>query len=90
MFKLLHSKTNQELYEKHLYNQSSHYENYKWCHLPQLIKVLHTSFMSEKWNIHYASLLTIFDLLHSDTNQDLVKKYPVIKVATIKNTEDFH
>ena len=28
MFNLLHRITNQELFEKHLYNQSSHYEKY--------------------------------------------------------------
>jgi len=28
MFDLLHSSTNQELFEKHLYLKSSHYEKY--------------------------------------------------------------
>ena len=28
MFNLLHTKINQKLYEKHLCNQSSHYEKY--------------------------------------------------------------
>ena len=36
MFNPLHSKTNQELYEKHLCNQSNHYEKYEWGCMPQL------------------------------------------------------
>jgi len=28
--------TNQELFEKYVYNQSSHYEKYGWCCVPQL------------------------------------------------------
>ena len=32
MFNQLHSTANQELYEKHLCNQSGHYEKYKWHH----------------------------------------------------------
>ena len=34
MLKALHNKTNQELYEKHLCNQSSHYEKYEYCVSP--------------------------------------------------------
>ena len=30
---------------------------------------------SEKWNILYASLSTILDSLHTNMNQDLVKKH---------------
>jgi len=42
MFKLLHGKTSQELYEKYLCNQSSHFEKYERCDMPQL-KVPHPS-----------------------------------------------
>jgi len=50
MFKPLHSKTNQELYEKHLCNQSSHYEKYKWsCVL--LLQVLRPSIIV--WKMKY-------------------------------------
>ena len=52
---------------KHPYNLSSHNEKYKWCQAHQL--------SSEKWSIHYASLSTIFNSLHSNTNQNLVKKH---------------
>ena len=47
MFKPLHSKMNQELYEKHLFNQSSYYE---WCRMPQL-KVLYPSIIV--WKVKY-------------------------------------
>jgi len=50
MFKLLHSKTNQELYEKHLHNQSSHYEKYEWCRVAQL-KVPRPSIIV--WKVKY-------------------------------------
>ena len=44
-------KTNQELYEKHLCNQSSHYEKYEWCRMPQL-KVLHSPIIV--WKVKYS------------------------------------
>ena len=52
----------------------SHYEKYEWCHTPQL-KVHHPSIIIWKWGIHYVSLSTIFNLLHSNTNWDLIKKH---------------
>ena len=69
MFKLLHSKTNQELYEKHLCNESSHYEKVPCtpCCAHQL--------SSEKWGIHYTSLSTMFNLLHGNMNQELPKNH---------------
>ena len=34
---------------------------------------------------------TIFNSLHTNTNQDLVEKHPsVIKVVTMKSTDNFH
>ena len=36
MLKLLLNKTNQELYDKHLYNQSSDYEKYELSRTPQI------------------------------------------------------
>jgi len=35
VFDLLHSSTNQELFEKHLCNKSSHYEKYGWFFVTQ-------------------------------------------------------
>ena len=42
MLNLLHSSMKQEQFKKHLSNQSSHYEKYEWCRMPQLM-VLHPS-----------------------------------------------
>ena len=74
MFNPLLSNTNQELFKKHLCNQSSHCKNAKgvmhpswWCHALQI--------SSEKWSIHYASLSAIFNLSHSSMNQQLFEKH---------------
>ena len=56
----------------------------KWCHSPQLYQL-----SSEKWTIHYASLSAMFNPLHNNTNQELLKSTLAIKIATMKNTEDF-
>jgi len=37
MFTLLHSSMNQELFEKYVYNQSSHYKKYGGAMAPQLL-----------------------------------------------------
>jgi len=64
MITLLHSSINQELFKKYACNQSSHYEEIQWYHAPQL-----------KLNIHYPSLLAIFNSLHSSMNQELLEKH---------------
>jgi len=52
MFKLLHSKTNQKLYKKHLCNQISYYEKYKWYRAHQLSPSLSTIFNSLHGNMN--------------------------------------
>ena len=69
----VHSKTNQELYKKHCYNQISHYEKYKWCHVPQYVAPF--VFRCCTWH-HYRGG---FQVLHLKTTS-------VIEVATMKNT----
>ena len=68
MFTLLHISTNQELFEKYIFNQSSHYEN---TMVPRARVII--------WNwfglsIHCPSLSAVFDSLHSSTNQELFEK----------------
>ena len=85
MFNPLHGSMNQELFEKHLYSQSSHYENYKSC-TPQLMVPL----LSEKWSIHYASSSARFGLLCTAVwIKNFLKSSSVIKVATMKNTDNY-
>ena len=57
---------NQELHEKHLCNWSSHYGKIWMCCVPKL-KVVRPSIVV--WKAKYPS--TTFNLLHSNTNQDL-------------------
>ena len=52
--------------------------------LPQLYQ------LSEKGSIKYASLSAIFNPLYSSTNQKLFESTSVIKVATIKDMDNFH
>ena len=60
---------NQELFKKHVCNQSSHYDN-----------------GAARSSIHCSSLSALFNSLHSNTNQ--LESTSVIKVATMKNTDD--
>jgi len=62
MFYPLHSSTNQELFEKHICNHSSHYEKFDGAVRPVIVW---------KWSIHYPSLSAMFDSLLSSTNQEL-------------------
>ena len=70
MFKPLHSKTNQE---KLLCNQSSHLVQIE----PRapVTGAVPINNCLKIWSSHYASLSTILDLLHTNMNQGLVKKY---------------
>ena len=42
----------------------------KWCRTSQLYQLSY-----EKWSIHYASLLTVFNPLHNSMNQELFDKH---------------
>jgi len=63
VLKPLHSKVNQELYEKHLFNQSSYNEKYEWGHALQL-QVPHPSIIVWKvkhplhFFVNYFQLIT--------------------------------
>jgi len=46
----------------------------EWCHVSQVFSV---------------SICFVFNLLHSSANQQLFEKSFVIKVTTMKNTDDF-
>jgi len=65
MFTLLHS-TNQELFEKHVCNHSSHYEKYDGAMRPSY-------HLKPKYPL--PSLSAMFDLLPSSTNQELFEKH---------------
>jgi len=66
MFTPLHSIMNQELFEKYVCNQSSHYEKYNGTAHPSYhLKLKHPLPFS----------ITIFDLLHSSTSQELFEKH---------------
>jgi len=51
MFTPLHSSTNQELFEKYICNQSSHYENYDGA----------VCVIISNWSIHCPSLSALFN-----------------------------
>jgi len=73
MLKLLHSKANQGLYEKHLCNQSCHYEKYKISCMHQ-IQVPCPSIIVWKVKYPLSFLFNYFISLHK-SNQDLVEKH---------------
>ena len=77
MFTLLHSSMNQELFKKYVCNQSSHYEKYGWCCVPQLLsetEVLSNALLYQLCLTRYTAVW-IKDSLNSSS---------VIKVATMK------
>jgi len=77
MFTLLHSSTNQELFEKYVCNQSSHYKIW-WCRAPQLSSATEVSI----------ALLCLLCSTHYTAVQ-IKKSTSVIKVDTMKSTDDF-
>jgi len=81
MFTLLHSSTNQELFEKHVCNHSSHYEKYD--------DAAHLSYPLKPKYIHCTSLSAMFDSLHSSTNQVVFEKHLCNKSSHYENANDF-
>ena len=65
MFAPLHSCTTQELFEKYVCNQSSHYEKYGCAVRP----IYHL-----KLNYPLPFSVSYFNLLYSSTNQELFEK----------------
>jgi len=51
--------------------------------------VLHAPVIVWNWSIHCPTLSVVFDSLHSSTNQELFESISVIKVTTMKSTDDF-
>jgi len=92
MFTPLHSSTNQGLFEKHVCNHSNHYEKYDDAVRPSYRLKL-------KYPLPFSVSYSMFDLLHSSTNQEVFEKHLCykssihnilsMKVATTKNTDDF-
>jgi len=62
MFTPLHSNINQDLFEKYICNQSTHYEKYDGAACPSYCR------------IHCSSLLAMSNSLHSSTNHKLFEK----------------
>ena len=71
MFTPLYSSTNQELFEKHVHDQSRHCDKYN--------SAARTPVIVWNWSIHCPSLSAMFDLLHSSTNQEVFEKHLCIK-----------
>ena len=71
MFTPLYSSTNQELFKKHVHNQSSHCEKYD--------NAVRAPVIIWNWSIHYPSLSAMFNLLHGSTNQEAFEKHLCIK-----------
>jgi len=68
MFTPLHSSMNQELLEKYVCNQSSHYEKYDGTACPSYHLKLKNPFP-------FSVSLSMFNLLHSSMNQKLFEKH---------------
>jgi len=82
MFTMLHSSTNQELFEKYVCNQSSHYEKYDGAAArPQLSSEIEVSIalICQLCSTHYTAVQI----------KNCLKSISVIKVATMKSTDDF-
>jgi len=71
---------NQELFKKHVCNQSNHYEKYDGAVCPGYRLKL-------KYPLSFS--VSYVQLLHSSTNQELFEKHSCNQVATMKNTDDF-
>ena len=67
MLNLLHSSIIQELFEKHLCNQTSPYKKYGWCHVPQLYQLSFDSEVS----------ITLLYQVYSSVNQELFDNQPL-------------
>jgi len=80
MFTPLHSSTNQELFEKYVCNQSNHYENTMGlrAHLSSETEVL-IAFLCQLFSTRYRVVRI----------KNCLKSTSVIKVATMKNMDDF-
>ena len=79
MFTLLHSSMNQELFEKHICNQSSHYEKYNGAaHSSYCLKLKYPG-----------SLSAMFDSLYGSMNQEVFEKHLCNQGSYNENTDDF-
>ena len=81
MFNPLHSSTSQELFEKHLCNQSSHYKKYKWCCVPYATPINY-HLKSEVSFMLYCQLGSIHNTAVQINN--FLKSTSVIEAATMK------
>jgi len=81
MFTPLHSSVIQQLFEKYVCNQSSHYAEIWWYRTPQLSSETEVSiaFLCQLCSTRYAAVRI----------KKCLKNTSVIKVATMKNTDNF-
>jgi len=82
MFTPLHTNTKQELFKKHVCNQSSYYENYDGAVRPGYRLKLKYPL---PFSVSYVRLVTYAAV----RIKKCLKSTSVIKVATMKNTDDF-
>jgi len=80
MFIPLHSSTNQELFKKYVYNQSSHYEKYNSAACPSYHLKLKYPL---PFSVSYVRLVT------QQYESRSLKSISVIKVAPVKSMNDF-
>jgi len=80
MFTPLHSNMNQELFEKYVCNQSTHYTEIRWCRVPQL---------SSETEVSIALLCQLFSTCYTAVQiKNCLKSTSAIEVTTIKNIDD--
>jgi len=81
MFFLLHNSKNQELFKKYVCNQSSHYKN--------MIVNVACPIYCLKLKHPFPFSVGYFQLVTAVKIKNCLKSTSVIKVATMKNTDDF-
>jgi len=81
MFTPLYSSMNQELFEKYVYNHSNRNAEIRWCCTPQL---------SSETEVSISLLCQVFSTHFTAVQiKNCLKSTSAIKVATMKNTDDF-
>jgi len=73
----LHSSVNQKLFKKCICNESSHYEKYGWCRVPQLSSETE---ISVAFSVRYAQLVT---------QQYKIEKHLCNQGSHYENTDDY-
>ena len=73
----IHSKTNQELYGKHLCHQSSHYEKYEWSRTPPSISEISIVLLCQLFLSHYTPILVKKHLCSQGSHYEKYGQFPL-------------